>query len=104
MLFRIHCTDMKDIKKVEANNSKFTSHAVNMTDRKKASMTGVVKVDSSNENEIVLTTCMGRLVVNGSELKIVKFDDGDGNLTLCGNIDAIKYAQVKLPLLKRIFK
>lgn len=95
---------MKDLKPTAQSAQKFTSHSFNMSDRAKAALTGVTKVDSSNENEIVLTTCMGRLVINGRELKIVKFDDNDGNLTLCGNIDSVKYAQAKLPLLKRIFK
>ena len=75
-----------------------------MTDRKKASMTGVAKVDGASETEIALTTCMGRLIVTGSGLKIVKFDEQDGNLVITGNIDALKYAQTKPPLLKRIFK
>lgn len=95
---------MKDIKPMGQTATKFTSHSVTMTDRKKAAMTGVSKVDSSDANEIVVTTCLGKLVVNGSELKIIKFDDTDGNLTLCGNIDTLKYAQNKPPLLKRIFK
>lgn len=93
---------MKDEK--TTMHSKFTSHSVNMTDRKKAVMTGVVKVDGSSDTEIELTTALGRLIVNGNELKIAKFDDTDGNLTLQGNIDSIKYAVTKPPLLKRIFK
>lgn len=95
---------MKDMKSNTSNTQKFTSHSFNMTDRAKASLTGVTKVDCSNETEISLTTCMGRLIISGRELKIVKFDDSDGNLTLCGNIDSVKYAQAKVPLLKRIFK
>ena len=94
---------MKEVKPV-SNNSKFTSHSINMTDRKKASLTGVSKVDSSNGTELVLTTCLGRLIITGTELQIVKYDDMDGNLSLTGNIDAIKYAQAKQPLIKRIFK
>ena len=86
------------------NTSKFTSHSVTMTDRKKASMTGVTKVDGAGDNEISLTTCLGRLIVSGTELKIVKFDEQDGDLTISGNIDGLKYAQQKAPLLKRIFK
>lgn len=94
---------MKEIKPL-VSNTKFTSHSVNMTDRKKASLTGVSKVESSNPTEIVLAACLGRLIITGSELQIVKYDECDGNLTLTGNIDAIKYAQAKQPLLKRIFK
>lgn len=84
--------------------TKFTSHSATVTDRKKLAMTGVAKVDGATDGEIVLTTALGRLVVTGSELKIAKFDDTDGNLTLGGNIDAIKYTANKLPLVKRIFK
>ena len=75
-----------------------------MTDRKKLSLTGVNKVESSNATEVVMTTALGRLTINGSDLKIDKFDVGDGNLTVAGNIDSIKYATAKQPLLKRIFK
>lgn len=84
--------------------SKFTSHSVTMADRKKLSATGITSVDGASDNQIELCSCMGRLIVSGSELKIVKFDDADGNLTLTGNIDGIKYAAAKVPLIKRIFK
>lgn len=83
---------------------KFTSHSFVMNDRKKASLTGVTKVDGMTDTQIDLTTCMGRLIITGSELKIAKFDMDDGNLTFTGNIDSVKYAQAKQSLLKRIFK
>lgn len=90
---------------IQANpTSKFTSHAFSMTDRKKATLTGVIRVDSSTGNELSLTTCLGRLIITGSDLKITKFDESDGNLAFTGNIDSIKYAQAKQSLLKRIFK
>lgn len=92
---------MKEQKTV---NTKFTSHSVNMTDRNKAAMTGVAKVEGATETEIELFTALGRLVVTGTELKIAKFDESDGNLTITGKIDCIKYAVVKPPLIKRIFK
>ncbi len=95
---------MKETKTQPSVGAKFTSHSLNMNDRKKASVTGVSKMDGASETELALTTCMGRLIITGTGLKIVKFDEGDGNLTFSGNIDSIKYAQTKLPLLKRIFK
>ncbi len=75
-----------------------------MTDRKKASLSGVKKVDSSNATELILTTALGRLEIRGNELKIVKFDESSGDLSLTGNIDSIKYTGAKQPLIKRIFK
>lgn len=95
---------MTEMKPSAAPSGKFTSHSLNLTDRKKMSLTGVVKVESSNAGEVVMTTALGRLIVTGSELKIDKFDVNDGNLTVAGNIDTIKYATAKQPLLKRIFK
>ncbi len=83
---------------------KFTSHSLSMTDRKKISLTGVNKVESSNPTEVIMETCLGRLAICGSELKIDKFDVSDGNLTVAGNVDSIKYAAPKQSLLKRIFK
>ncbi len=88
----------------EIISTKFTSHSFNMTDRKKAVLTGVNKVDSSNASEIVLTTCLGRITITGSELKIDRFDVAVGDLSLTGNIDAVKYVAAKQPILKRIFK
>lgn len=75
-----------------------------MTDRKKAALTGVNTVDSASGNELSLTTVLGKLEIKGSDLKIVKFDENDGNLTFTGNIDSVKYAAPKQSLLKRIFK
>ncbi len=90
--------------KIESSTVKFTSHAIALTDRKKATLTGVGKVESSNATEIVLITCLGRLVITGAELKIERFDMTVGDVAVTGNIDALKYAVAKPPLIKRIFK
>ena len=95
---------MKEVKTVPVPTGKFTSHSLSLSDRKKLAMTGVVKVESSNPAEVIIDTCLGRLVIGGSELKIDKFDVTDGNFTVTGQIDSIKYAVAKPPLLKRIFK
>lgn len=102
---RIQYSAMKEqIQVTEKQCAKFTSHAVSLTDRKKATITGVGKVESSNATEIVLVTCLGRLVITGTELKIERFDMTVGDVALTGNVDCIKYAAQKQPLLKRIFK
>lgn len=80
------------------------SQRFDMSDRKKASLTGVNTVDSASGSELTLSTVLGKLEIKGSELKIVKFDETDGNLTFVGNIDSVKYAAPKQSLLKRLFK
>ncbi len=84
--------------------SKFTSHSITVTDRKKAVFSGISKVESSNATEIALVSCLGNLTVSGSELKTERFDVSTGELAISGNIDSIKYAKAKTPILKRIFK
>lgn len=83
---------------------KFTSQSAAVTDRKKATFTGVLHVDGASDGEISLSTCMGRLIITGSELKLSKFDEADGSLSLTGNIDGLRYAAAKQSLFKRIFK
>ena len=96
---------MKDIKQEQVSTEqRFLSHRFDMNDRKKASLTGVSKVESSNATELILITCLGKLEIRGSELKISRFDVADGSLTLTGNIDSVKYAAPKQSLVKRIFK
>ncbi|MCH5160915.1 MAG: YabP/YqfC family sporulation protein [Clostridiales bacterium] len=94
---------MKEIKE-PAVEQKFTSHRFDMTDRKKATVTGVNKVESSNATELILLTCLGKLEIRGTDLKISRFDVSDGSLTMTGNIDSVKYAAPKTSLVKRIFK
>ncbi len=84
--------------------AKQLSHRFDMSDRKKASLTGVNTVDGASGSELTLSTVLGKLEIKGNELKIVKFDETDGNLTFVGNIDSIKYAAPKQSLLKRLFK
>lgn len=93
--------EINGIKTAEPKNA---SHSFSVTDRKKATMTGIVKVDSSDSQELVLTSALGKLEIKGSELKITRFDEASGDLAFTGKIDGIKYVQAKQPLVKRIFK
>lgn len=75
-----------------------------LDDRKKLSLTGVEKVVSAAAAEVILETCAGRLIVCGGNLAIAKYDEASGALALIGDVDALKYAAKKQPLLKKIFK
>ncbi len=83
---------------------KFTTHRFDMNDRKKAALTGVTRVESSNDTEILLSTCLGRMEIRGTGFKISRFDVDSGELTFTGDIVSVKYVEAKPPLLKRIFK
>lgn len=85
-----------------------TVHNIIMENRHKLSVSGVCDVESFNEEEIVLHTEMGALIVKGSQLHINKLSVEIGEVTLEGNIDSLQYADIRknkgAGLLTRLFK
>jgi len=79
-------------------------HTITLEARSKAILTGVENVLGASEEIVNLITSEGTLSLFGKGLKIQKFNIDDGSLSLVGTIDCIKYAAVKAPLLKRLFR
>jgi len=79
-------------------------HSIILQSRNKATLTGIENVLGASEEIVNLVTTDGTLSLFGKALKIQKFNIEDGSLILEGSIDAVKYAAVKAPLLKRLFK
>ena len=67
-------------------------HAVELCNRETAAFTGVADVESFNEEEIVLLTDLGTIVLAGEGLHIVKLNLDDGVLEAEGRILALEYA------------
>lgn len=67
-------------------------HAVELCNRETAAFTGVADVESFNEEEIVLLTDLGTIVLVGEGLHIVKLNLDDGVLEAEGRILALEYA------------
>lgn len=59
--------------------------------RARAALTGVTDVESFDENEVVLHTHGGRLVLTGSGLHVSSLQLEEGRLTVEGAIDAAAY-------------
>ncbi len=83
-------------------------HNVIMESRKKVSVSGVDDVESFDENEIVMSTAQGILIVRGRELRIEKLSLDSGDVVLEGTIDKLEYEDdVKASgggLFSRLFK
>ena len=62
-----------------------------MTARSHLSVTGVEDVDRFDENEIVMTTAEGALVVTGENLHIGKLSIDGGELHVDGRIDSLSF-------------
>ena len=67
-------------------------HRVVIESRERLSVTGVLDVDSFNENEIIFMTSCGAITINGFDLHIAKLNLEDATLIIEGKIQALDYA------------
>ena len=76
------------------------THSVSINERKNIVITGVKKIDSFDENEFLLETTLGNLIIKGSELEIIKLDTYQGNVSIKGRIDSLVYVDNELKKVK----
>ncbi len=69
-----------------------TKHRVTVTDRGLTSVEGVEHVGSFDEEEIVLDTKMGVLILKGEGLHIIQLNLDEGNLLVEGFVKSVDYA------------
>lgn len=72
-------------------------HRLTLSDRKKLTMTGVTEVISFDEDSVVLTTGLGTLVIQGTELQLKELSPSGGQVAVEGNIAALSYEEPKNP-------
>lgn len=83
--------------------------SLNLENRKKLTLSGVVEVMNFDEEKIDLTTKLGNLTIKGEELKMNKLDVQNGDVIIVGNISSMVYngKEVKKSgesLLSKLFK
>ena len=79
---------------------------IELSGREHLSVSGVEDVDRFDENEIVMNTSEGVLVVTGENLHIGKLSLDGGELHVDGHIDSLSYEDADRPsggLLSRLF-
>lgn len=64
---------------------------VNMSERKSIVLTGVKKIESFDNEEFLLNTNLGPILLKGSGLEIIKLDTLEGNVSIKGKIDSLQY-------------
>ena len=85
------------VKKSETTNSR-----VVLDNRNRISVTGVTRVDSTNESGIILTIKDTKMTILGSDLHVSRLSIEEGVIEATGTINSIKYGGGNA--LKRIFK
>ena len=76
--------------KVQDMNNSF-NHGLTITERKNLIISGVKKIESFDNEEFLMETTLGFLVIKGSELEIIKLDTYQGNVSIKGKIDSLMY-------------
>ncbi|MBZ4645083.1 MAG: hypothetical protein PWR27_1244 [Petroclostridium sp.] len=80
----------EDKKNVKTGTKAVTQNLV-MENREKLSVTGVIDVESFDEEGIILHTELGVLIIKGEELHINKLDIDSGELAIEGDISSCTY-------------
>ena len=68
-------------------------HRLELDSRERLVVTGVEEVERFDEEEIVMRTTAGTLVVGGTELHIGKLNLDGGELHVDGRIDSVAYEE-----------
>lgn len=70
---------------------KTSGHQLTVVDRKQIQITGVVHVESFDDDEVILETKLGALVIKGQKLHVNQLDVAAGNLTIEGIVSGFQY-------------
>ena len=80
------------------------AHAVSLTARAHAEITGVSEVKSFDEQGVMLDTACGRLVIEGEGLHVGTLDMARGVLMVDGKITAFYYVDTGSARKKSLFR
>ena len=92
------------------NNVTGNKHEINLLNRYKLSITGINKINSLNNEEFIIDTIQGNLLIKGSDLTMQQLDIDKGQIWIEGKIDTIEYLdkeekkKEKEGFFKKIFK
>ena len=76
---------------IEMNS--YGSHEVKITDRSIITLSGINKINSFDDQEFLMESNMGMILLKGEGLEIVKLDTHDGNVKIKGKL--ISYAYIE---------
>ncbi len=69
------------------------NHNITINERKNIVISGVKKIDSFDDEEFLLETSMGYLIIKGTSLEIIKLDTYQGNVSIKGKVNSINYLE-----------
>ena len=75
------------------NNTRVTQqeHQLKLNNRRLLEITGVKEVDSFDNEEFLLETVMGYLIIRGQNLQLKNLDVGEGIVAIKGKVYEVSY-------------
>ena len=70
-------------------------HQLIMQDRTKLELSGVIEVDSFDENLVIFRTSFGLLSIRGNNLHVFRLDIDGTSLSVDGHIESLTYTDVR---------
>ena len=69
------------------------NHTINISERKNIVISGVKKIDSFDNEEFLMETTMGYIIIKGTELEIIKLDTNEGTVSIKGKFNSLNYME-----------
>src|SRR5699024_8658521 len=66
-------------------------HIIKINNRKKLEISGVKEVDSFDNEEFLIETIMGYLIIRGENLQLKNLDVGSGSVIIKGKVYELSY-------------
>lgn len=86
------------------------NHGISIAERKSVVVSGVKKIESFDNEEFLMDTTLGFLVIKGSGLEIIRLDTYQGNVSIKGQVDSLTYTDSNMKkdkdnsLISKLFK
>ena len=69
------------------------NHGISILERKNINVSGVKKIESFDDEEFLMDTVMGLLVIKGENLELLKLDTPSGNVSIKGILKSFAYVE-----------
>ena len=74
-------------------NTSYGNHEIKVTDRNIMNFSGIKKINSFDNEEFLMESNMGMILLKGEKLEIIKLDTHDGNVRIKGKLNSITYME-----------
>ena len=78
-------------RELETKPARMRAHSIQIDNRERVSITGVSDVESFNEQEVILSTEQGDLIITGEGLHISRLNLDEGQLVVGGLVSGVEY-------------